>query len=168
MTFLCVLNVLFLFLDYFSNFFHRPTLIFNTLVFLSSFCCCLLFQLKIFLWACLLSSVFSSWWRKTYGFIFLGCKKTLCLLVASMPHAARSLRLFSFYADFPSKNKLVTWRMWFGFLRSTFRLSVPKFKYRASCWCLLRGFALVSLPSPPLDIRKIISDFQWLRQTSIV
>ena len=47
--------------------------------------------------SCLLSSIFNSWSRNTYGFIFLGFEKSFPALLDSISHAARSLYLFSFY-----------------------------------------------------------------------
>ena len=67
-----VLICLFLFLDSFETFFRRNSLISSTSVFFSSFCYCLLFQLKKFLLARLPSFIFSSWSRSLYGFIFFG------------------------------------------------------------------------------------------------
>ena len=101
----CSLIRLFLFLDFFGNFFCRNLLTFNTLVFLLSFCCCLLFHLKDFLWACLLSSIFSSWLRNTYGFIFLGFEKNSC---ASWQYVPCGQVFVSFYFlltwPFPKRN----------------------------------------------------------------
>ena len=121
-TCLCILILLFLFLDIFNDFFCKTPLIFITLVFLLSFCWCFLFQLKIFskLVYSLLSSVLG---RATHMDLSSLVVEHILALLDSMPHAARSLCLFSFYLGFP-QNKLVAWRMWFGFLRSAFRLTV--------------------------------------------
>ena len=73
LLFLSAFYLLILFLEFFGNFFIRNSLTFNTLVFLSSFCRCLIFHLKKFLWDVLLSSIFSSWSRKTYGFTYPLC-----------------------------------------------------------------------------------------------
>ena len=47
-------------------------LTFTNLTPLSSFFCCLLFQLRVLLKACLLSSILSSWLRILYGSVILG------------------------------------------------------------------------------------------------
>ena len=68
----CVLICLLFFLDIFGTFFRRPSPASSTVVFLSSFCCCLLFQLKDFLLACLSAPIFSSWLRSSYALVFVG------------------------------------------------------------------------------------------------
>ena len=148
MACLRILVILFFFSNFFfRNFFRSNSLTFNTLsIPLKALFCCLLFQLKIVLCARLFSSIFSSWSGKTYGFIFLGFGKVfLCFLVICPVWPGLCVFLLSTYLGFP-KNQLAYWRIWFGFLRSYFRLSGPKFKNWVSCLCLPRRFTLVCMP----------------------
>ena len=133
-----------LFLDFFRKFFRRNSLTFNTLVFHSRFCFCLLFPLNILskLVYSLLSSVLGRATHK-YWFIFLCVEKVFLRFMVVFPMQPGPCVFLVSTCVFPTTK--VTWRMSFGFLRSSFCRSVPKFEYRASYLCLPRRFALVCI-----------------------
>ena len=74
----CMLIWLFLFCGFFKSFFLGNVLISNTMTSLSNLFLCLIFQLTVFLWDCLLSFILSFWLRILYRSVILDF--VLCLV----------------------------------------------------------------------------------------
>ena len=128
-----VLVCLLFFMDSFGTFFRRPSPACSTLVLLSSFSCCLLFQLTDFLLTHSLTSIFSSWSRSLYVFGFCWCYGRFTALLDRMSPVARVLSLFGSNSKI-SKTRLATWIL--GGLYLIYNWSLTTWR---SLWCKRGG-----------------------------